>query len=94
MRNFLRAALVIGTLASPMIVMADTPAAKDAPKADTTKTADKAPATKDAPKTDTKTDTKTTAKTKAPAKTKTTTKAPAKTDAPKADTKAAPAPAK
>ena len=54
MRNFLRAALVLGTLSAPMVVMADTPA-KDA-KAD--KTADKAPA---------KTDTKAPAKTDKPA---------------------------
>ena len=52
MRNFLRAALMIGTLATPMIAMADTPA-----KDDTSKTADKAPS-----KTDTKTDSKTESK--------------------------------
>jgi len=87
MRNFLRAALVIGTLATPMIAMADTPA-----KDDTSKTADKAPATKDAPKTDAKAPTKTT--TKKTTTKKTTTKAAPKTDA-KTDTKAAaPAPTK
>jgi hypothetical protein len=49
MRNIIRTALVIGTLATPMVAMADTPkkdapAAKEAPKADA----------KEAPKTETK----------------------------------------
>jgi hypothetical protein len=71
MRNFLRAALVIGTLATPLVAMADTPA-----KDDTSKTADKAPATKDAPKPVT---TKKTTVKKVTTK-KTTTKAAPKTD--------------
>jgi hypothetical protein len=65
MRNMIKAALIIGTLATPMISMADEPkkdapaakeehkdaAAKDAPKADA-----KAPAKKDAAKKDAKKD--------------------------------------
>lgn len=58
MRNIIRTALVIGTLATPMIAMADTPK-KDAPAAKDTKASDmkdakapakdaKAPAKKDA----------------------------------------------
>lgn len=46
MRNIIRTALVLGTLATPMISMADT-AKKDAPKADA-----KAPEAKEAPKAD------------------------------------------
>jgi hypothetical protein len=59
MRNIIRTAIVLGTLATPMISMADpakkdAPAAKDeAPKADAPKTD-----MKDAPKTDAKTDAK------------------------------------
>ena len=67
MRNIIRTALIVGTLATPMISMADTPkkdapAAKDAPKADA-----KAGDMKDAPKTDAK-DTKAPAKAKKDAK--------------------------
>ena len=52
MRNMIRTALIIGTLATPMIASADAakkdaPAAKDAPKMDAKKDA---PAAKDAPK--------------------------------------------
>jgi hypothetical protein len=60
MRNIIRTALIIGTLATPMISMADpakkeAPAAKDeAPKADAPKA--------DAPKADMKADKKTDAK--------------------------------
>ena len=55
MRNIIRTALVIGTLATPMIAMADTPK-KDAPAAKDTKATDaktkdaKAPAKKDTAK--------------------------------------------
>ena len=56
MRNIIRTALVIGTLATPMIAMADD-AKKDAPAAKDTKATDakdtkdaKAPAKKDAAK--------------------------------------------
>lgn len=55
MRNFIRAALVIGTLSTPMIALADAPAKPDTTKKDTKAT--------DAKKTDTKaTDKKTDAK--------------------------------
>ena len=66
MRNMIRTALIVGTLATPMIAMADTaPAKKDAPaKTDTKKTDAKAGDMKDAPKTDAK---KTDAKTDKPA---------------------------
>lgn len=58
MRNIIRTALIVGTLATPMIAMADTPK-KDAPAAKDTKATDtkdakapakdaKAPAKKDA----------------------------------------------
>ena len=47
MRNMIRTALIIGTLATPMISMADAPAKKDAPAA---KDAPKADAKKDAKK--------------------------------------------
>ncbi len=63
MRNIIRTALVLGTLASPMIASADpAPAAKDsktpAAKTDTSKTDAKAPAAKDskAPAADAKKD--------------------------------------
>jgi hypothetical protein len=83
MRNIIRTALIVGTLATPMIAMADTPAKKDAPAAkDTTKTDAKASDTKDATTKDTK---KTDAK-KTDAK-KTDTKTDTKTDAKKTDTK-------
>ena len=67
MRNMIRTALIVGTLATPMIAMADTaPAKKDAPaKTDAKKTDD---AKADAPKADAKTDAKKTdAKTDKPA---------------------------
>jgi len=59
MRNIIRTALIVGTLATPMIAMADEPkkdapaadAKKDAPAADAKKDA-KAPAKKDAAKKD------------------------------------------
>jgi hypothetical protein len=74
MRNLIRTALIVGTLATPMISMADAPK-KDAPAAtDAKKDTTAAPATKDAPA---KTDAKATEK-KAPA---------AKKDAKKADAK-------
>lgn len=75
MRNIIRTALVIGTLATPMIAMADTPK-KDAPAAKDTKDA-KATDAKDAKATDAK-DAKAPAKkdAKAPAK-KDTAKDPA-----------------
>jgi len=63
MRNMIRTALIVGTLATPMIAMADTPAKKDAAPAKDAKATD----AKDAPKPDAKTDAKTDAK-KAPAK--------------------------
>ncbi len=47
MRNIIRTALVIGTLATPMITMADTPAKKDDAAKTEAKDA-KAPAKKDA----------------------------------------------
>ncbi|HEU4728807.1 MAG TPA: hypothetical protein VFT22_12975 [Kofleriaceae bacterium] len=69
MRNIIRTALIVGTLATPMIAMADTPK-KDAPAAKDTKAGDM----KDAPKADAKAP-KTDAKdTKAPAKAKKDTK--------------------
>jgi len=65
MRNIIRTALIVGTLATPMISMADTPKkdeaaktdekktdAKDAPKADAKKDAKKDAAKKDAAKKD------------------------------------------
>jgi hypothetical protein len=53
MRNMIRTALIIGTLATPMISMADTPAKKDAPAAKDAPKADaKAGDMKDAPKAD------------------------------------------
>ena len=51
MRNIIRTALIVGTLATPMIAMADEPK-KDAPAADAKKDA------KDAPKADAKKDAK------------------------------------
>jgi hypothetical protein len=60
MRNMIRTALIVGTLATPMIAMADTPK-KDAPAAkDDAKAPDMkdAPAAKDAPKADAKKDAK------------------------------------
>ncbi|HET7499625.1 MAG TPA: hypothetical protein VFK02_01435 [Kofleriaceae bacterium] len=72
MRNIIRTALIVGTLATPMITMADTPK-KDAPAAKDTK--DAKADTKDAAKTDAKDAAKTDAKdTKAPAKAKKDTK--------------------
>ena len=56
MRNMIRAALVIGTLAAPMVTFADTPAKKDAPAAKDAPKTDAKDAAKDAPKTDAKTD--------------------------------------
>lgn len=75
MRNFLRAALIIGTLSTPAIVLADTPA-KDAPA----KTTEKPAETKVAPKTTAKVKTKTTAKTKTTTKAKTAPKSGAKAE--------------
>jgi hypothetical protein len=75
MRNIIRTALIVGTLATPMIAAAD--AKKEAPAAGDTKPADapKADAPKaDAPKTDAKADKKAEKKTDAK-----------KTDAKKAD---------
>jgi hypothetical protein len=100
MRNILRAALVLGTLSTPMVVFAGDPPAKADTKADAktdAKTPDKAPAKTDA-KADTKTDTKAGAKTDTTkaktttSKTKTTTtksgaKTETKTDASKTETK-------
>jgi hypothetical protein len=63
MRNIIRTALVIGTLATPMIAMADTPK-KDAPAKTDAKDAPKADA-KDAPKADAKAAPKKDAKTPA-----------------------------
>jgi len=54
MRNIIRTALIVGTLATPMIAMADEPK-KDAPAADAKKDAKDA---KDAPKADAKKDAK------------------------------------
>lgn len=62
MRNMIRTALVLGTFATPMIAMADTPAKKDAAPAKDAKAGDM----KDAPKPDAKADAKKDAK--APAK--------------------------
>ena len=56
MRNFLRAALILGTLSIPAVVLADT--AKEAPA----KTDEKPAADKTAPKTEKTTAKKTTAK--------------------------------
>ena len=61
MRNMIRTALIVGTLATPMISMADTPKKDEAAKTDEKKADDKA-----APKADAKKDTKKDAK--APAK--------------------------
>jgi hypothetical protein len=71
MRNIIRTALIIGTLATPMIAMADD-AKKDAPAAD---------AKKDAPAADAKKDPK--ADAKAPAKKDAAKKDAAKKDAAK-----------
>jgi len=62
MRNMIRTALIIGTLATPMIASADA-AKKDAPAA---KTEPKMDAKKDAPKADAKTEPKMDAKKDAP----------------------------
>jgi hypothetical protein len=66
MRNMIRTALVLGTLATPMIAMADVPAKKDAAPAKDAKAGDM----KDAPKPDAKADAKADPKkdAKAPAK--------------------------
>lgn len=61
MRNMIRTALIVGTLATPMISMADTPKKEEAAKTDEKKADDKA-----APKADAKKDAKKDAK--APAK--------------------------
>jgi hypothetical protein len=61
MRNMIRTALIVGTLATPMISMADTPKKDEAAKTDEKKADDKA-----APKADAKKDAKKDAK--APAK--------------------------
>ena len=64
MRNMIRTALIVGTLATPMIAMADTPAKKDTAPAKDEKATDAKDATKpDAKKAPAKTDAK-----KAPAK--------------------------
>jgi len=55
MRNIIRTALIVGTLATPMISMADTPAKKDAPAKTETPKMD-APKATETPKTDAKTD--------------------------------------
>ena len=75
MRNMIRTALIVGTLATPMISMADTPKKDEAAKTDEKKADDKA-----APKTDAKADAKKTDKKDA--------KAPAKKDEAKKDAKA------
>jgi hypothetical protein len=67
MRNMIRTALIVGTLATPMIAMADTPAKKDAAPAKDAKATDAKDTTKPDAKADAKTDAKTDAK-KAPAK--------------------------
>jgi hypothetical protein len=54
MRNIIRTALIVGTLATPMITMADTPAKKDAPAKTDAKKDAKAGDMKDAPKADAK----------------------------------------
>ena len=89
MRNLIKTALIVGSLTSSMIVMADTPkkdapAAKDAPKADAKKDATPAKDAKDAPKADAKKDAK---MTDADKKSDDLTKTPAKKDAPKPATK-------
>jgi Ni/Co efflux regulator RcnB len=71
MKNLIKAALVVATLATPMVSFAD------APKTDTTKPADP-------PKTDAKTDAKAPAKTPAKAPAKAPAKTPATKDAPAA----------
>jgi len=83
MRNIIRTALIVGTLATPMVVMAGEPKKEDAAKTEEKKTD-----AKEAPKADAKADaTKKDAKKKADAKE--APKADAKAD-PKADAKKAP----
>lgn len=58
MRTMIRTALIVGTLATPMIAMADTPAKKDAPAAKDEGMQDPPKADADAPKDDAKKDVK------------------------------------